>query len=117
LWFRHGGQSIEYNWGTTTGQNDGEDWPAKLQWAAFYSDCEHEVMEVTSGNRVTITSNLYAVPQRTECASDSVEVDLSMLPLYKALEEAKNDDMFLPQGSCPVSPPLSQSKSSSRSLR
>src|SRR5271156_1282008 len=29
-----------------------------VQWAAFYSDCEHEVLPVTDGYRVTITYNL-----------------------------------------------------------
>ncbi len=31
----------------------------EIKWAAFYSDCEHEVHEVTSGHRVTLTYNLY----------------------------------------------------------
>ena len=31
----------------------------KIQWAAFYSDCEHEVLEVKSGHRITLTYNLY----------------------------------------------------------
>ena len=30
-----------------------------IKWAAFYSDCEHEVLEVQSGHRVTLTYNLY----------------------------------------------------------
>lgn len=29
-----------------------------IQWAAFFSDCKHEVKEVTSGYRVTITFNI-----------------------------------------------------------
>ncbi|KAJ3129566.1 hypothetical protein HK098_001042 [Nowakowskiella sp. JEL0407] len=29
-----------------------------LSWAAFYSDCEHEILPVTSGLRVTLTFNL-----------------------------------------------------------
>ena len=39
------------------------DWSAKkgeaIQLAAFYSDCEHEVLEVISGYRITLTYNLY----------------------------------------------------------
>lgn len=39
------------------------DWSAKkgeaIKWAAFYSDCEHEVLEVISGHRITLTYNLY----------------------------------------------------------
>jgi hypothetical protein len=26
---------------------------SSIQWAAFYSDCEHEVLPVTSGHRIT----------------------------------------------------------------
>jgi hypothetical protein len=32
-----------------------------LQWAAFYSDSEHEVLPVTDGYRITLTYNLRAV--------------------------------------------------------
>ena len=41
------------------------DWSAEkgdaVQWAAFYSDCEHEVLEVVSGHRITLTYNLYGM--------------------------------------------------------
>ncbi|KND04556.1 uncharacterized protein SPPG_00280 [Spizellomyces punctatus DAOM BR117] len=30
-----------------------------IQWFAFYSDCTHKVEKVTSGNRITLTYNLY----------------------------------------------------------
>lgn len=30
-----------------------------MDWAFFYSDCEHEVEEVTDGTRITVTYNLY----------------------------------------------------------
>ncbi|KAK8013786.1 2og-fe oxygenase family protein [Apiospora marii] len=44
-------ESVAYNWD----QGNAGD----LQWAAFYSDCKHEVHEVTDGRRITITYNLY----------------------------------------------------------
>ena len=34
--------------------------PAMVQWAAFYSDCRHEVQEVTTGRRITLTYDVYA---------------------------------------------------------
>lgn len=41
------------------------DWSAQkgeaIKWAAFYSDCEHEVLEVISGHRITLTYNLYGM--------------------------------------------------------
>lgn len=38
----HGDQELTWDWGS--------DNPGVIKWAAFYSDCEHEVMEVTSGH-------------------------------------------------------------------
>jgi hypothetical protein len=31
----------------------------KIRWVAFYSDCEHEVLPVSSGHRVALTYHLY----------------------------------------------------------
>lgn len=47
-------QSITYNW---------SDQDAEIKWAAFYSDCQHEVKEVTAGHGITLTYNLYAHEQ------------------------------------------------------
>ncbi len=33
-----------------------------MQWAAFSSDCKHEIHRVDSGARITVTYNLLAVP-------------------------------------------------------
>ena len=38
----HGAQGLTWDWGS--------DNPDVIKWAAFYSDCEHEIMEVTSGH-------------------------------------------------------------------
>ncbi|KAF9447315.1 hypothetical protein P691DRAFT_782561 [Macrolepiota fuliginosa MF-IS2] len=38
--------------------------PLSMAYVAFYSDVEHEVLEVTSGHRITITFNLYYDPSR-----------------------------------------------------
>ena len=47
----HKGQETIIDWG----QKEAD----KIQWAAFYSDCEHEVLEVKNGHRITLTYNLY----------------------------------------------------------
>ncbi|XP_038068086.1 uncharacterized protein LOC119737665 isoform X2 [Patiria miniata] len=31
----------------------------KIQWAAFYSDCVHEILPVKSGHRITVTYNIF----------------------------------------------------------
>ena len=42
--------------------------PLSVAYIAFYSDVEHEVMEVTSGNRVTLTYNLHFKFGQSEAA-------------------------------------------------
>ncbi|XP_038068210.1 uncharacterized protein LOC119737727 [Patiria miniata] len=40
---------------------------AKVQWAAFYSDCVHEILPVKSGHRITVTYNVIRKkPSRSE---------------------------------------------------
>ena len=56
--FRHAGREVVFDWAAELEKN-----PSKVQWAAFFSDCEHEVLEVTGGHRVTMTYNLYWTPQ------------------------------------------------------
>ena len=38
----HGGQDFTWKWSSEN--------PDAIKWAAFYSDCEHEIMEVKSGH-------------------------------------------------------------------
>jgi hypothetical protein len=44
-----------FDWGTLSTSS-----PMEVQWAAFYSDCPHEIFPVTTGNRITMTYNLMA---------------------------------------------------------
>lgn len=48
---KHRGETVDFAWGNTSQQS--------IQWSAFYGDCEHEVLEVTEGHRITLTYNLY----------------------------------------------------------
>ncbi|KAF2840820.1 hypothetical protein M501DRAFT_1010024 [Patellaria atrata CBS 101060] len=57
LVIRHESRTMTFDW-----SDKGEKPVNAIQWAAFYSDCEHEVMEVKSGHRVTLTYNLYVTP-------------------------------------------------------
>ena len=90
---RHGGQEVAFNWSM------GNPHENVIQWAAMFSDCEHEVLEVTSGHRVTLTYNLYW----TECgggrmAKTSSCLEPEILPFYKTLEELFDCEEFLRNG-------------------
>ncbi|KAL8957925.1 MAG: hypothetical protein Q9193_004919, partial [Seirophora villosa] len=85
---KHRGQIIDFDWAKASGGN-------VIQWAAFYGDCEHEVMEVTAGHRVTLTYNLYY--------SWVGETDRGVhlphqLPLYNIVRDMLQEPTFLRNG-------------------
>ncbi|KAF8328332.1 uncharacterized protein EI90DRAFT_3064848 [Cantharellus anzutake] len=57
-----------------------------LEWVAFFSDCEHEVLPVTSGNRVTLTftlsfdnANNGAEPFGADIVAKSLDLKIELL--------------------------------------
>ncbi|KAH7386267.1 hypothetical protein BKA64DRAFT_645840 [Cadophora sp. MPI-SDFR-AT-0126] len=58
-----------------------------IRWAAFYSDCEHEVLEVTSGHRVTLTYNLYVTESVGKILHPHPSADLESFPLYQGVKQ------------------------------
>lgn len=71
-----------------------------IQWAAFYSDCEHEIKDVTTGHRITLTYNLHLVdvvggafklPKRI--------VDPDSFPLYDLIRSMMEEADFMAEGS------------------
>ena len=85
---------MTFDWGTTA-SNGGLD---SIQWAAFYSDCEHEVLEVTDGHRITLTYNLYFTPGVGDLAGNSPAMDIKQLPLFNKVKAALDDPAFLSEG-------------------
>lgn len=81
---RHLNTEVSYDWG----QSD------TVQWAFFYSDCEHEVKEVTSGFRITLTYNLYQPP--ASASKPAIKHDLT--PFGVQLSSALDSAAFLPNG-------------------
>jgi hypothetical protein len=75
---------------------------ATIQWAAFYSDCEHEVHKVTKGHRVTLTYNLYSNPRPYDVINHLGEspapVQITNLPLHKKMQEVLRDKHFMSDG-------------------
>ncbi|KAI8931577.1 hypothetical protein NX059_011231 [Plenodomus lindquistii] len=86
---RHRGQSMLFDW---TGNS------RDIQWAAFYSDCEHEVLEVTSGHRVTLTYNLYARCGLGEVGYTVSDRLVRQLPLYTEIKAALSNPLFMTEG-------------------
>ncbi len=94
----HAGQDcVAYDW-------DGVGGTEALQWAAFYSDCEHEVHEVTDGCRVTPTYNLYHVsrdtgPDMTSGLGDQpAPVDTTLLAPYAKMQALLTNPEWMKDG-------------------
>lgn len=70
-----------------------------LAYVAFYSDIEHEVLEVTDGRRVTITYNLYLVNPARKPEAMAVAPDLKCVSnLETTLGGLLKSPEFLPSG-------------------
>lgn len=85
----HNGYNSFFDWG-----NDSK----SIQWAAFYSDCEHEVLEVTSGHRVTLTYNLYISQQIGIPLQSGTVADLTLSPLHEAARKILDHPGFMKKG-------------------
>ena len=83
---RHRGEQVVYDWSSPP-----EDPVQKIQWAAFFSDIEHEILPVTEGYRVTLTYNLY------NCDEARAEPDVAS-PFYASLKSAVGHPLFLREG-------------------
>jgi hypothetical protein len=90
----HQENSVGFDWSasSSTGQT-----PC-IQWAAFYSDCCHEVQEVTAGHRVTLTYNLYASRGSGLLAGTKHSMDATRLPVYRPLVNLLKSHTFMNEG-------------------
>ena len=87
---RHRGREVQFDWSSSAQK------PTKqIQWAAFYSDIEHEVFTVTSGYRITFTYNLYRPKQGMIHVS---AVDFTQMPFCKASVRAIGTPHFMRDG-------------------
>lgn len=89
----HKGYTKYFDWSNTDA--------AAIQWAAFYSDCEHEVLPVTSGHRITLTYNLYMTQQIGAVLQTYPTADPSLSPLYNGAKEMLAQPNFMAKGSRP----------------
>ncbi|KLJ06429.1 hypothetical protein EMPG_09266 [Blastomyces silverae] len=77
---RHQGREVIYDWGSESATH--------VQWAAFFSDCEHKVLEVTEGHRVTLTYNLFRTLHSPASMSENFDaIDQRSLVFYSAFNK------------------------------
>ena len=70
----------------------------KIQWAAFYSDCEHEVLEVKSGHRITLTYNLYVRERLGGIIRHKQSVSSNVCGLSDKVKKLLRDPAFMTKG-------------------
>ncbi|OCL13928.1 hypothetical protein AOQ84DRAFT_429161 [Glonium stellatum] len=95
LIIRHQGKSLSFDWSNSA---LGEPAVPCVQWAAFYSDCEHEVLEVQSGHRITLTYNLYVSRGSGNLAGNCPWMDPKQLPLYDTIQRMLQVPGFMMKG-------------------
>jgi hypothetical protein len=90
----HQGNAVGFDWSasSSTGQ------APCIQWAAFYSDCCHEVQQVTAGHRVTLIYNLYASRGSGLLAGKDHSMDATRLPIYRPLVNLLRSPTFMNEG-------------------
>ncbi|EWG41439.1 hypothetical protein FVEG_03561 [Fusarium verticillioides 7600] len=88
---RHGGSEIIFDWSPKSAE--------AIQWAAFFSDCEHEVLQVTEGHRVTLTYNLFWTNYGPASMSDNLRaLDQESLHFFNALEKLLENKHLMKEG-------------------
>ncbi|KAH8722970.1 hypothetical protein GQ44DRAFT_657499 [Phaeosphaeriaceae sp. PMI808] len=86
---RHQEHSTTFDW-----SGDGND----IHWAAFYSDCEHEVMQVTNGHRITLTYNLFVRHSIVDGVNGCALPGAPKFPVHEIVKSALANPDFFPQG-------------------
>jgi hypothetical protein len=86
---QHKGLTEIYDWGERSSLES-----PNIKWCAFYSDCEHEVLPVQSGERVTLT---YLLSECSNGQSDEIRSNVGNR-YYNFLKKALDDPSFFPNG-------------------
>ncbi|KAF9891102.1 hypothetical protein FE257_005038 [Aspergillus nanangensis] len=87
---RHGGKEMTFAWSGSSG--------SAIQWAAFYSDCEHEIKTITDGQRITLTYNLYVEELVGGSIPPGISIDPRTLPLYDFMKGLLHEPGFMKHG-------------------
>jgi hypothetical protein len=88
---RHGGREVTFDWASNSAST--------VQWGAFFSDCEHEVLEVTGGHRLTLAYNLYWTTFEPTSMADGLSIlEPESLRFFGAIRKLLQCPDFLPGG-------------------
>ena len=88
---RHGGREVLFDWAPQTSHS--------IQWAAFFSDCEPEVREITEGYRVTLAYSLHWTNFGPGSMADKLGVlEPDCLYFFGALKRLFEHPRFLERG-------------------
>ncbi|KAJ9302233.1 hypothetical protein DTO271G3_1099 [Paecilomyces variotii] len=90
LLVRHEEQSVDFDWANAS--------TSAIQWAAFYSDCEHEIETVTEGHRITLTYNLHVIEAVGLSLLPNPVIDPKCLPLYEYVKGILESPAVLKEG-------------------
>jgi len=75
----------------------GADAPFKIRYAAFFADCQHEVLPVTSGHRICLVYNLAIARKRQPAApKSSAAVEAVSGLLERIFEDRSRDKVAIP---------------------
>jgi hypothetical protein len=70
-----------------------------IRWIAFYSDCEHEVLPVTAGHRVTLTYQLYVSEHIGGLVQPQLQIpDSKSYPVYRCIKDLLASPNFMKNG-------------------
>ncbi|KAG4441070.1 hypothetical protein IFR05_003424 [Cadophora sp. M221] len=97
LLISHEGHVSIFDWSTASSSSSPDDGKA-IKWCAFYSDCEHEVLPVTTGHRVTLTYNLYVSEQTGGILQRYPTADPSLYPLFEGAKKMLEMPGFMSKG-------------------
>lgn len=87
---RHAGRELDFDWASESAST--------VQWDAFYSDCEHEIMTVTEGEPITLTYNLFLVEPDGESIPQPDITDPSKMPLHGFIKDLVSEPGFMKDG-------------------
>lgn len=87
---RHHGQKVDFDWSSKS--------DSTIQWAAFYSDCEHEINTISKGDRITLTYNLFITEPIGGSLLPNAIVDAKTLPLYRHVKQLLEQPGFMKHG-------------------